>query len=848
MTSHSPKASTKIKKATKSSAAAIEMSDALANTETAAEYVNTAIKMWNGPKPVMMTAEASKKSQMKYDVFDPKQAAELLHMHQFDPQMYQVPQSVQSMQIPTHYVAPTQYVLEPAYEEQEQVPQQYHPTTLPPQHIVTVQPVVQKKPIELVEVEAPTQAPRYARPTIRKPSKPVKQKIISQDSNYEVYQNVVTVTKPEPFELPTSKAPVQKEIAAESQRTPIRNPTTYTVEQGGETHIHHHYAPVHHQQYEEETVEIAQEIPTHRPKYVVPRARTKPTTHTFQVQHHQAATEEHHEHTTPPYRPSSSFQQTLKATSRPLTHHHHHHPSLTSEVEKDLASQSYQIEIPRDELIKHIEDSVNKYLKNLNLEEKLVKERPRPSYVPRSQQHVMIVSTTPPPPPPPPTTTPVSTTTRPVRIPKRRRPVMVQQSQPQAEVGHEHQEQHIIVSNDEYLPPSFVVHQSHPNQVQHHPEPIVVTQPTKVYAYEEVQEPSPDQVYRQPKIVHQEQYQAQYPPTNELARESVVQNVDLTDQNSKSRPTHIDLSALDVGQSWSHGNTFDHSAVLKNLQGFDQSNAVLQPIPHPKLHFNSQTYHDINALPYNPNRDFVSTVEPAVAASAMQPTDDATFFKKQSFGPMPHNTVNMNEGTASVGASISVGGEQSVPGLRDEQVKSITDELGPVHIINGLPVVNPYNIDLHTLKFMLGSPMAPGNTNVPQQQQQGPASVSEVPPPVANQKPRKNIQYTRENGWTNSVRAPSGSGSAVQYKYTGNELPADSYSPKYNNNPKGEGFQGGAAGSKVHNAHQNGSQFELVPKGRVKVVEQKRVVKRPQAKGREPDTELKPPPRFPKYN
>lgn len=865
--SHNIKAPPKSKKMTKS--AAIEMSDALSNTETAAEYVSTALKLWNGPKP-SASPDTSKKSQMKYDVFDPKQAAELLHMHQFDPQLYQVPQSMQSMQIPTHYVAqPTQYVLEPAqYEEQEQMPQHYHPTTLTPQ-VVTLQPIIHKKPIEMVETEPPTtQAPRYARPAIRKPSKPVRQKAPT-DNAYELYDNVVTVTKPEPFELHTAKAPPQKEVTAESQRTTVRNPTsTYTVQEGGETHIHHHYAPVHHQQYEEQTVDVQEHHP--RPKYVAPRARTKPSTHTFQIQHHQATSEEPyttpHEHTTS-YRVPSHYQQTLKATSRPLTHQTH--SSLASEVEKELSqqTQSYQIEIPREELIKHIEDSVNKYLKNLNLEDKLAKERPRPSYVPRPQQHVMIVSTTPPPPPPPPTTTPAPTTPRPVKIPRRRRPVVMQQPQPQPqqEVNHDHQEQHIIVSSDDYIPPSYVVHQGHPSQVSH-PEPIVVTQPAKIYTYEETPEPQQEQVYRQPKVIHQEQYQAQYTPGNELARESVVHNIDLTDQNAKSRPNHIDLSALDVGQSWSHGNSFDHSAALKNLQGFDQSNAVLQPSPHPKLHFNSQTYHDINALPYNPNRDFVSTVEPPAAAS-MQADASTTFFKKQSFGPitpqntmtmpMPgHNTVNVNEGQASVGASISVGGEQSVPGLRDEQVKSITDELGPVHIINGLPVVNPYNIDLHTLKFMLGSPMAPGNTNEPHQQS-GPSSVSEVPPPahsagpagpaMVQQKPKKNIQYTRELGWTNSIRSPAASASnPVQYKYTGNDL-QDSYSPKFNNNPKGDGFQT-FTGSKVQNAHQNGPPFDIVPKGRLKLIETKPRGKRTQVKGREPDTELKPPPRFPKYN
>lgn len=171
-------------------------------------------------------------------------------------------------------------------------------------------------------------------------------------------------------------------------------------------------------------------------------------------------------------------------------------------------------------------------------------------------------------------------------------------------------------------------------------------------------------------------------------------NVDLTFKKAKATKP-FDLSAIDVGQTYQHVS-FDHSAALKNTEDFDQTNVVNQaPQPQkPRLHFNQQTYYDINAMghnnPNNKNRDREQEgTEP----------ESVKLFKGYV---LPDAYGMTNKGKANLGTSISFDGNK-LPRIVNQDDEN--DENGrpdaidtPIQIINGIPVANPYNIDMNTLK------------------------------------------------------------------------------------------------------------------------------------------------------
>lgn len=168
--------------------------------------------------------------------------------------------------------------------------------------------------------------------------------------------------------------------------------------------------------------------------------------------------------------------------------------------------------------------------------------------------------------------------------------------------------------------------------------------------------------------------------------DSISSNVDLTIKNSKKRQKPLDLSALDVGQSWSHSTSFDHSSALKNLQGFDQSNALSSPTNKPKIHFSQDTYHAINSLPYK--HDI-----PAYNIESSNP--EHPIFNKYKFPkPSSHIKVSTGGSSTSVGATMSFGRENE---LSSESMLPST-EASPIQIINGIAVSNPYKVDMNTIR------------------------------------------------------------------------------------------------------------------------------------------------------
>lgn len=167
----------------------------------------------------------------------------------------------------------------------------------------------------------------------------------------------------------------------------------------------------------------------------------------------------------------------------------------------------------------------------------------------------------------------------------------------------------------------------------------------------------------------------------------ISSNVDLTIKNSRKRQKPIDLSTLDVGQSWSHSTSFDHSSALKNLQGFDQSNALSGLRHKPKIHFSQETYHEINSLPYKPDI-------PAYNIASSNP--EHIVYNKFIFPePSSHIKVSSGGSSTSVGATMSFGKENDV----SESMVAST-EASPIQIINGIAVSNPYKVDLNTIRYV----------------------------------------------------------------------------------------------------------------------------------------------------
>lgn len=157
------------------------------------------------------------------------------------------------------------------------------------------------------------------------------------------------------------------------------------------------------------------------------------------------------------------------------------------------------------------------------------------------------------------------------------------------------------------------------------------------------------------------------------------EGIDLT-VRSKKRPKPIDLSALDVGQSWSHTSTLNNP----------------DPIPYrkpkkQKIHINTQTYHDINALTYVPNHGLVH--------DDYTPYSTATTHHDHSSG---HHHSSYKD--HPVEASISFGGPSygthyGSHSSNDEPVASHKPHFVPsMQVVNGVPVKNPYKFSTVTLK------------------------------------------------------------------------------------------------------------------------------------------------------
>uniref|UniRef100_A0A182K357 Uncharacterized protein n=1 Tax=Anopheles christyi TaxID=43041 RepID=A0A182K357_9DIPT len=190
----------------------------------------------------------------------------------------------------------------------------------------------------------------------------------------------------------------------------------------------------------------------------------------------------------------------------------------------------------------------------------------------------------------------------------------------------------------------------------------------------------------------------------ESMQDTLSSNVDLTVKGNKP-PVKPDLSAIDVGQSYLHGSTLDQGPSPKDSHSYGNSNAS----PKTKLQFNQQSHHDINSM-LNAKEGGLQGLRTNLKGSYL---DHAS-----------NNYGSIKAGSANVGASISFGnGGMGIHGKgihhASEDDNKIAPEAldAPIQIINGIPITNPYNIDINTLRYMLGG-LAQAQAEQQQQQQQ----------------------------------------------------------------------------------------------------------------------------------
>ncbi|CRK97198.1 CLUMA_CG010595, isoform A [Clunio marinus] len=174
--------------------------------------------------------------------------------------------------------------------------------------------------------------------------------------------------------------------------------------------------------------------------------------------------------------------------------------------------------------------------------------------------------------------------------------------------------------------------------------------------------------------------------------------IDLTLKKIKQKP--IDLSAIDVGSTYQHISHFDHSAALRNVEEFDQSNVVSHHQGKPKLRFSQKTYHDINNLGYDQTSkhsqvDDLENDETNLPLSKGYSLSDKYSLKRSRGTQDASNFASINYEGKKIPKTISI-----LNGDDHDDAEDVMD--APIQIINGIPVANPYNIDLNTIKYMLG--------------------------------------------------------------------------------------------------------------------------------------------------
>ena len=112
-----------------------------------------------------------------------------------------------------------------------------------------------------------------------------------------------------------------------------------------------------------------------------------------------------------------------------------------------------------------------------------------------------------------------------------------------------------------------------------------------------------------------------------------------------------------------------------------------------KLHFSQQTYHDINNLGHNNQKQKVSDDNDNDNTSKGYVLQNNKYGTKLVNNQTQNTFSSMNYDANKLPRIVSQNNDD------DDDENKVDDTIdAPIQIINGIPVANPYNIDLNTLK------------------------------------------------------------------------------------------------------------------------------------------------------
>ncbi|XP_051864664.1 uncharacterized protein LOC117567063 [Drosophila albomicans] len=193
---------------------------------------------------------------------------------------------------------------------------------------------------------------------------------------------------------------------------------------------------------------------------------------------------------------------------------------------------------------------------------------------------------------------------------------------------------------------------------------------------------------------------------------------------------------------------FDHGAAMKNIEEFDLSHVVTTPEREleqervtskpQKLYFNSEIYHDINSLPYKGEK---------LRGSHLQHAAQEYRHKLKSSGELHPDYKGYSGYFAEPASSMELAEKQPVSALEGEESEEMGYPIPYQYVLKKEPLSSKYEEERESWESLR----------------------------LAHGKPNS-------GGYKSSAAAAAGGSSSSSLDY-------DSYSPKFNNNPEGYGYQ-----------------------------------------------------------
>ncbi|KAH8414807.1 hypothetical protein KR215_005146, partial [Drosophila sulfurigaster] len=193
---------------------------------------------------------------------------------------------------------------------------------------------------------------------------------------------------------------------------------------------------------------------------------------------------------------------------------------------------------------------------------------------------------------------------------------------------------------------------------------------------------------------------------------------------------------------------FDHGAAMKNIEEFDLSHVVTTPEREleqervtskpQKLYFNSEIYHDINSLPYKGEK---------LRGSHLQHAPQEYRHKLKSSGELHPDYKGYSGYFAEPASSMELAEKQPVSALEGEESEEMGYPIPYQYVLKKEPLSSKYEEERESWESLR----------------------------LAHGKPNS-------GGYKSSAAAAAGGSSSSSLDY-------DSYSPKFNNNPEGYGYQ-----------------------------------------------------------